>query len=139
MKRAVAYCRTASGVQGDRLSGVRAQTNAIRRYANRNGLTFSETYKDVGVSGPQLRKLIADCRAGKVGLVLTQDPAHLSRDLPQLLAIPHMFKTEGVRLEFVTETGRALYACHQMVMRALAEFRERKSKVRRRRLSWTAA
>jgi DNA invertase Pin-like site-specific DNA recombinase len=97
MKRAVAYCRTASGVQGDRLSGVRAQTNAIRRYANRNGLTFSETYKDVGVRGPQLRKLIADCRTGKVGLVLTQDPDRLSRDLPQLLAILHMFKTEGVR------------------------------------------
>jgi site-specific DNA recombinase len=97
MKRAVAYCRTACGVQGDRLSSVRAQTNTIRRYANRNGLAFSETYEDTGVSGPQLRKLIADCRAGKVGLVLTQDPDRLSRDLPQLLAILHMFKTEGVR------------------------------------------
>ena len=100
MKRAVAYCRTACGVQGDRLSGVRAQTDAIRRYANRNGLSFSETYEDVGVSGatlnrPQLRKLIADCRAGKVGLVLTQDPDRLSRDLPQLLAILHMFKRKA--------------------------------------------
>ena len=83
---------------------------------------------------PQLRKLIADCRTGKVGTVLTQDPDRLSRDLPQLLAVLHMFKMEGVRLEFVTETGRAQYAWHQMVMRALAEFRERKSKDRRRRL-----
>ena len=33
MKRPGAYCRTASGTQGDRLSGLRAQTIAIRRYA----------------------------------------------------------------------------------------------------------
>jgi site-specific DNA recombinase len=139
MKSAVAYCRTASGAQGDRLSGLRAQTDAIGRYANEKGLTVLETYKDVGVSGatlnrPQLRKLIADCRAGKVGTVLTPDPDRLSRDLPQLLAILQMFQTEGVRLEFVTETGRVQYALHHIVVRALAEFRERKSKDRRRRV-----
>jgi site-specific DNA recombinase len=94
---------------------------------------------DVGVSGassnrPQLQQLIADCRAGKIGLVLTQDPDRLSRDLPQLLAILHMFKTEGVRVEFVTETGCALYVWHQIVMRALAEFRAQKSNLRRQRL-----
>jgi site-specific DNA recombinase len=127
------------GAHGDRLSGLRDQTNAIRRYASENGLTVSETYKDVGVSGatlnrPQLRKLIADCRTGKVGTVLTQDPDRLSRDLPQLLAILHMFKTESVRLEFVTETGRVQYAMHHIVVRALAEFRERKRKERRRRV-----
>jgi site-specific DNA recombinase len=83
---------------------------------------------------PQLRKLIADCRTGKVGTVLTQDPDRLSRDLSQLLAVLHLFKTEGVRVEFVTETGRAQYALHQLVIGALAEFRERKSKERRRRL-----
>jgi hypothetical protein len=61
--------------------------------------------------------------------VLTQDPDRLSRDLPQLLAILHTFKTEGVRLEFATETGRVQYAL-QLVVRALAEFRERKGKER---------
>ena len=131
MRKAVAYCRTACGAQGDRLSGLHAQTDAIGRHAKENGLTVSETYKDVGVSGatlnrPKLRKLIADCRAGKVGTVLTQDPDRLSRDLPQLLAILHVFKAEGVRLEFVTQTGRVQYALHHIVVRALAELCEQK-------------
>jgi site-specific DNA recombinase len=131
MKKAVAYCRTACGAQGDRLAGLRAQTDAIGRYAKEHGLTVLETYKDVGVSGatlnrPKLRKLIADCRAGKVGTVLTQDPDRLSRDLSQLLAILHLFNTEGVRLEFVTETGRDQYAWRHIVVRALAELCEQK-------------
>jgi site-specific DNA recombinase len=96
-------------------------------------LTVLETYKDVGVSGatlnrPQLQKLIADCWAGKVGKVLTQDPDRLSRDLPQLLALLRMFKTEGVRLEFVTETGRDQYAWRYIVVRALSELPEQKGK-----------
>jgi hypothetical protein len=37
MKRAITYRRRASGAQGDRLSGLHAQTNTIRRYANENG------------------------------------------------------------------------------------------------------
>ena len=135
MKKAVAYCRTACGAQGDRLSGLRAQTNAIRRYANEKGLIVSETYKDVGVSGvtlnrPQLQKLIADCRAGKVGTVLTQDPDRLSRDLPQLLALLHIFHTEGVQLEFVSQTGRAQYAWHHILVRALAELCSQKGNER---------
>jgi site-specific DNA recombinase len=135
MRKAVAYCRTACTIQGERLSGLRTQTNAIRRYANENGLIVLETYKDVGVSGatlnrPQLQKLITDCRTGKVGLVLTQDPDRLSRDLSQLLTLLHTFKTEGVGLEFVTETGRTQYAWHHVVVRALADLRERKGKAR---------
>jgi DNA invertase Pin-like site-specific DNA recombinase len=131
MKKAVAYCRTACGAQGDRLSRLRAQTNAIRRYANEKGLIVSETYNDVAVSGatlnrPQLQQLIADCRAGKVGMVLTQDPDRLSRDLAQVLTILHTFKTEGVQVEFVTQTGRDQFAWHHIVARALAEFCEQK-------------
>ena len=135
MKSAVAYCRTACGAQSDRLAGLRAQTDAIRRYAKENGLTILETYKDVGVSGatlnrPRLQKLIADCRAGKVGTVLTQDPDRLSRDLAQVLTILHTFKTEGVQVEFVTQTGRDQYAWHHIVGRALAEFCSQQGKQR---------
>jgi DNA invertase Pin-like site-specific DNA recombinase len=64
----------------------------------------------------------------KVGLVLTQDPDRLSRDLSQLLALLRIFKAAGIRLEFVTETGRNQYAWHHLVVRALADLRERKAK-----------
>jgi site-specific DNA recombinase len=133
MKRAVAYCRTACGVTSDHLSGLEDQRNAISHYAMQNGLTVLETYMDVGVSGvslhrPQLQQLIADCRAGEVGMVLTQDPDRLSRDYSQLLALLHIFKAEGVRFAFATQEGRNRYAMFKAVVRALAEILDRKSK-----------
>jgi site-specific DNA recombinase len=133
MNRAVAYCRTACGAPSDRLSGLKDQRDAIRQYATQNGLTVVETYMDLGVSGvslhrPQLRQLIADCRAGKVGMVVTQDPDRLSRDYAQLLALLHLFQAEGVCLAFATHEGRNQYAMFGAVVRALAELSDRKSK-----------
>jgi DNA invertase Pin-like site-specific DNA recombinase len=132
MNRAVAYCRTACGVASDRLSGLQEQRNAIRQYATQNGLTVVDTYMDVGVSDgtlnrPQLQQLFADRRAGKVGMVLTQDPDRLSRDYSQLLALLHLFQAEGVRLIFATREGQNQYAMFAIVVRALAELFDRKS------------
>jgi DNA invertase Pin-like site-specific DNA recombinase len=133
MNRAVAYCRTACGVPNERLSGLEDQKGAIRQYATENGLTVVETYMDVGVSGaslnrPQLQQLIADCRAGKIGLVLTQDLDRLSRDYSQLLTLLHMFKVEGVHLVLATREGRNQYAIFATVVRALAQIFDGKSK-----------
>jgi site-specific DNA recombinase len=49
-------------------------------------------YTDAGVSGatldrPALQRLIADCRAGKIGVVITKDTARLSRDSSQLFTL----------------------------------------------------
>jgi site-specific DNA recombinase len=133
MNRAVAYCRTACGTPSDRFSGLKDQRNAISQYAMQNRLIVIETYMDVGVSGvslnrPQLQQLIADCRAGKVGMVLTQDPDRLSRDYSQLLELFHMFKAEGVCLVLTTQEGRNQYAMFTTVVGALAELSDRKSK-----------
>jgi site-specific DNA recombinase len=115
------------------LSGLEDQKNAISRYATQKGLTVAASYMDVGVSGvalnrPQLLKLMADCRAGKVGMVLTQDPDRLSRDYSQLLELSHMFQAEGVRLVFATREGRNQYAMFGEMVRALAELSDRMSK-----------
>ena len=85
MRNIVAYCRTASALQSEPLTGIRRQAKAIRRYAKGRGLAITEAYSDAGVSGatlerPALQRLIADCRAGKVGAIITKDPERLSRN-----------------------------------------------------------
>jgi hypothetical protein len=55
-------------------------------------LVLGTIYTDAGVSGatlerPELQRLIADCRAGKVGMVITRDADRLSRDKGQLIAL----------------------------------------------------
>jgi DNA invertase Pin-like site-specific DNA recombinase len=68
-------------------------------------------YADAGVSGvtldrPALQQLIADCRAGKIGAVITKDPDRLSRDTRQLIALLQIFRSTGVRVEYSTREGQ---------------------------------
>jgi site-specific DNA recombinase len=61
-------------------------------------------YMDAGVSGgtlqrPELQRLLADCRAGKVGTVVTKDPDRLSRDKGQLVTVLDTFAKAGVHVE----------------------------------------
>jgi site-specific DNA recombinase len=78
MKEVIAYCRVAYAKESDPGAEVRLQEQMARRYADVRGLIICETYLDAGVSGatlerPALQRLLADCRAGKIGTVITQD------------------------------------------------------------------
>jgi DNA invertase Pin-like site-specific DNA recombinase len=81
---------------------------------------------DPGVSAssldrPDLQRLIADCHAGKIGTIITQDPERLSRDTSQLLALLHIFEQTSVRVEFGTPEGRTHLASLKVYLAALLE------------------
>jgi site-specific DNA recombinase len=129
MKETVAYCRTAFVEPSDPLGGVSAQAASLREYAEQNGMTVDGTYMDAGASGvtlirPALQQLLADCRAGKIGVVLTTDTDRLSRDTGQLAALLHKFRTYGVHVEFASGTGGLTLL--GVVLSALAAFQEAK-------------
>jgi DNA invertase Pin-like site-specific DNA recombinase len=101
MKNVVAYCRSACEAQGGP-SAVRDQAHAILSNAQRE---VSLIYLDAGVSDvtlerPALQQLIADCLAGKIATVITQDPDRLSRDRRQLAELLQIFRKANVRVEF---------------------------------------
>jgi site-specific DNA recombinase len=123
MRNVVAYCRSACEPHRGP-SAVRRQAQAIRQYAKGRGLAIRSIYMDAGVSGcsldrPDLQRLIADCRAGKIGTIITQDPDRLSRDTSQLLALLHIFEKTGVRVEFGTPEGRTRLASLTVYLAAL--------------------
>ena len=127
MKTVVAYCRSGYEPQSG-ASNVGRQARAIRRYAKRHGLNIREMYIDPGVSGvtmerPELQRLLADCRAGKVGMVITKDTARLSRDTCQLLLILRKFQRAGVRVQFSTRDGWSPSEFLTVVSRAASEFK----------------
>jgi DNA invertase Pin-like site-specific DNA recombinase len=89
---------------------------------------------DPGVSGstldrPDLQRLIADCRAGKIGTVITQDPERLSRDTGQLRASLHIFQTTGVGVEFSRPEGRTRLAFLKVYFAAIFELEEGKTRL----------
>ena len=107
MKEVVAYCRVASAKESDPSAEVRLQEEMVWRYADARGLIICATYLDAGVSGgtlerPALQRLLADCRAGKIGTVITQDLERLSRDPLSLIAVLESFLEDDVNVEFST-------------------------------------
>jgi len=125
MKSIVAYCRSACEPQGGP-SSVHGQARAIRHYATSRGWTVRATYTDAGVSGvtldrPGLQDLLAACRAGKIGMVVTKDPERLSRDTSQLVALIHFFAKAGVRVEFSTPEGKNRLAFLNVYLSAMRE------------------
>jgi DNA invertase Pin-like site-specific DNA recombinase len=75
MKKTVTYCRTAFAEPSDPLAGVSAQAASLRQYAGQHGMTVDGTYMDAGESGvtlirPALQQLLADCGAGRIGVVV---------------------------------------------------------------------
>jgi site-specific DNA recombinase len=132
MRNVVAYCRSACETQRGP-SAVHRQARALRQYAKERGLAIRSIYLDPGVSGssldrPELQRLIADCHAGKIGTVITQDPARLSRDTRQLLALLNIFRKTGVRVEFGTPEGRTRLASLKVYLPALLEIEEAKAR-----------
>jgi DNA invertase Pin-like site-specific DNA recombinase len=126
MKTIVAYCRTAPALDSDQSSGITRQVNEILRYAADKGLTIHETYLDASMSGisfdrPELQRLLADCRAGKIDTVLTTDPERLFRDMGQLFALLDVFQKTGVRFAFTTSAGQTRLAFLTVLLSTLAE------------------
>ena len=125
MKSVVAYCRSACEEPGTPSSAY-SQADAIRRYAEQRGLTLGAVYTDAGVSGvrmkrPGLERLLADCRAGKVGMIITKDADRLSRDMGQLIALLHIFAKAGVRVEYSAREGQRDNRYLEALLSALAE------------------
>jgi len=129
MKAVVAYYRSGWEPKGGP-SSVRRQVDEIHGHAKRQGLTLRQTYTDHADSGmtldrPELRKLIADCHAGKIGVVLIADPERLSRDTRQLVRLLDVFHKTGVRVEFTSSAGRTRFAFLRVALSAVAELEGR--------------
>jgi DNA invertase Pin-like site-specific DNA recombinase len=70
---------------------------------------------------PALQRLLADCRAGKIGTVITQDLERLSRNPLSLIAVLESFLEDGVNVEFSTEEGKARFEFLKVVRQTMDE------------------
>jgi site-specific DNA recombinase len=86
-KRIVAaYCRVSTLEQKKKGYGVDIQIREINRYAEANSLNIGRFYIDEAQSGVSeerkaLRRLVKDCRAGKIEAIIVSSLDRLSRDL----------------------------------------------------------
>ena len=87
--RIAAYIRI--GGSGEWFSTFEMQkAHFVESVAQRSGWELAEIYADVGTDSrkqPNLHRLLADCRAGRIDLVVTKSTSRISRDLNTLMSV----------------------------------------------------
>ena len=107
MIRAALYARVSTL---DRGQDPELQLAELRQVAVQRGWTIAGEYVDHGVSGaetsrPSLDRLLADCHAGKLDLLLVWKLDRLGRSLAHLLAMLDALRTMGVAFVSLRDSG----------------------------------
>ena len=99
----VIYARVSTRDKQD----INTQLDFLREYANRNNLTISKEYKDIGESGskdsrPAFDSMLYEIRAGKVDSVLVYKLDRIGRSLQHLINLFEEFNKKNI--DFVSAT-----------------------------------
>ena len=104
--RVAAYCRVSTN-NAEQETSIAAQREHYETVINdKPDWELADIYWEAGVSGtraekrPELQRLIADCEAGRVDLVLTKSISRFARNTTECLEIVRMLMGLGVRIVF---------------------------------------
>jgi site-specific DNA recombinase len=107
--RTAAYCRVSTDSE-QQLSSYRAQVKHYKSYlTNHPDYTFSGVYADEGESGTAMKKrtaflkLLADCREGKIDLIITKSVSRFGRNTVDCLNCVRELHKLGVVVLFEKE------------------------------------
>lgn len=128
--RVAAYCRI-STMQENQLTSIE---NQLEHYTamieNHEGWELADVYIEEGVTGtkkdvrPELNRLLSDCKAHKIDLILTKSISRFARNTADCLEMVHMLTDLHVRIIFEKEnldTGRMENEFILTILSSLAE------------------
>ncbi len=108
-KRAAAYCRV-STLQENQEDSYDTQRAYYEKYIEENpSMTLVGVYGDHGISGlsakkrPEFKRLMSDCMAGKVDVVLTKSISRFARNLKDCVDSVRLLKLNGIPVIFEKE------------------------------------
>lgn len=101
-----AYCRVSTD-QEEQLLSYENQVNYYTNYISENPLyEYAGTYADEGISGTNTKKrdefnrMIADCRAGKIDMIITKSISRFARNTLDCLNYVRELKDLGIGIIF---------------------------------------
>ena len=131
-KRVAAYARVSinkDAMQHSLAAQVGAYSTMIRNHA---GWEYAGVYADYAVSGtknnrPEFVRLLADCRAGKVDMIITKSLSRFARNTVTLLETVRDLKELGVDVYFEEQNIHTLSADGELMLTLLASFAQEES------------
>lgn len=131
--RVAAYCRVSTDSEEQETSyeaQVQHYTNYIR---SRPDWEFVEIYADDGISGTNTRKreefnrMIADCEAGKIDLVITKSISRFSRNTLDCLKYTRKLKALNIAVFFEKENINTLDSKGEVLLTIMASLAQQES------------
>lgn len=127
-KRVAAYARVSTDTE--RLNhSLSAQVSYYSDLIQRNPeWEYVGVYADNGITGtklsgrPEFERLLQDCEAGKIDIILTKSISRFSRNTVDLLAVVRRLKELGIEIQFEKEHINSLSGDGEVMLTLLASF-----------------
>jgi len=132
-KRVAAYARV-SIEKETMIESLAAQVGYYRTHIQRNPeWQYVCVYADEGITGtksdrPEFRRLIADCNAGLIDMVITKSLSRFSRNTLDTLNILRELKERGVDVFFERENIHSLSGDGELMLSILSSFSQEESR-----------
>ncbi len=141
-KKVAAYARVSKDTQ--RLANsVLAQVgyyNALIR--NNPEWEYAGVYADCGITGTRIlergefRRMLADCEAGKIDIILTKSISRFARNTVDLLETVRHLKSLGIEVRFEKEHIHSLSEDGELMLTLLASFAQEESRSISENVKW---
>jgi len=137
-----AYCRVSTERDEQRQS-LASQSEFFRSYiAADPALELTEIYADHGLSGTTVRsrtafrRLLADCEAGRIGLVLTREVSRFARNTVDALSVTRRLRELGIGVIFLSDGIDTRDGDGELRLTILASIAQEESRRTSQRVRW---
>jgi len=140
-KRAAGYARVSSGKDA-MLASLSAQVAYYSQKIQANpewqycGVYADEDYTGTKDSRPEFQRLLADCRAGQIDIVLTKSISRFARNTVTLLEVLREFKDLGVSVYFEKENLWSNEGDGELLLTILASYAQEESRSVSENCTW---
>ena len=131
--RIAAYCRISTGSDAQ-LESLDVQKSHYERYiTSRDDWQFAGLYYDEGITGtktekrPELLRLIADCEAKKIDLVITKSISRFARNTLDCLKYIPQLKDKNIPVFFEKEAINTMDAKGEVLITIMASLAQQES------------
>ena len=132
-RRVAAYARVSSGKDA-MLHSLSAQVSYYSEHIQRNPeWSYAGVYVDEALTGTKedrdgFQRLLSDCRAGKIDMVLTKSISRFARNTVTLLETVRELKTLGVDVYFEEQNIHSLSSDGELMLTILASYAQEESR-----------
>ncbi len=140
-KRVAAYARVSSGKEA-MLHSLSQQISYYNNYIrNRGDWELAGIYADEALTGtkearPEFQRMLSDCRAGNIDMVITKSITRFARNTVTLLETARELKLLGIDIFFEKENIYTLSADGEFMLTLLASFAQEESRSASENQKW---